>query len=330
MANELCEKFLKIHQSAYTSGTLKCYGYTIQRLTTFFSPQTLIQHIREDHAEEFIAQIDYVGREYFGKNVHISDTARNIQLRNCKKIFNKALGWTFIQTNPFGNLKQIKAIKKPWHHITVKEFKSLMEQVPALRVRAFYAVMYGCGCRSGEALNILANGNNIDFESNQIHLFSRPGSKDIPQFLLKDKEARSITMPKWVKSLLQDLYKEHDPSCPFLFLTPERWQVVQNKWTKLRQKGRSRDWENNMLMNNNHRNFQKFCSMAGILSSDRLCLHCLRKSWATNLAENGIAPKTLCELGGWSNPSTLHEYYTRVSDANRDKARQVLDDLMEE
>jgi len=33
------------------------------------------------------------------------------------------------------------------------------------------------------------------------------------------------------------------------------------------------------------------------------------------------------ELGGWSKPETLHEYY---SDANRDKARQVMDALMGE
>jgi len=107
-----------------------------------------------------------------------------------------------------------------------------------------------------------------------------------------------------------------------------RWQVVQKKWTTLREEGKSREWQNNMLMNNNYRNFQTLCKRAGIHTSDKLCLHCLRKSWACNLAENGIAPKTLCELGGWSNPSTLHEYYIRVSDANRDKARQVLDECV--
>jgi hypothetical protein len=48
------------------------------------------------------------------------------------------------------------------------------------------------------------------------------------------------------------------------------------------------------------------------------------------MPENSIAPKTLCELGGWSKPETLHEYYTKVTDANRDKARQVLDKLMGE
>jgi len=46
------------------------------------------------------------------------------------------------------------------------------------------------------------------------------------------------------------------------------------------------------------------------------------------MAENGTAPRTLCELGGRSKPETLHDYYTRVSDANRDKARKVLDELM--
>ena len=327
---ELCEKYLRVHKEAYTAGTYKCYEYTIQRLTTFFSPHTLIQHIRQDHTEEFIAQIDYVAKEYQDKNSHISDSARNIQLRNCRRIFNKAVEWKFITFNPFGTLKQIKATKKPWHRITVEEFKTLLEIVPTLRLKGFYAVMYGCGLRSGEALNLLVNGKNIDFESNQIHLFSRTGTKDIPQFLLKDKEARSITMPNWVKTILQDLYKEHNPDCPFLFLTPERWKVVQKKWAKLRKAGRSKEWQNSMLMNNNYRNFKQFCSKAGIKTSDKLCLHCLRKSWVCNLAENGIAPKTLCELGGWSNASTLHEYYTRVSDANRDKARQVLDELMGE
>jgi integrase len=327
---ELCDKYLKVHKEAYTAGTYNCYGYTIERLTTFFSPHTLIQHIRQDHAEEFVAQIDYVGKEYQGKNTHISDSYRNIQLRNCKRMFNKAEEWKFISFNPFGKLKQVKATKKPWHRITVDEFKSLLEIAPTLRFKGFIATMYGLGLRSGEALNLLVNGKNIDFESNQIHLFSRPGTKDIPQFLLKDKESRSITMPNWVKTILQDLYEEHDSDCPFLFLTPERWKVVQEKWAKLRDEGRYKEWQNSMLTNNNHRNFQMLCSKAGIQTSDKLCLHCLRKSWACNLAENGIAPKTLCELGGWSNPSTLHEYYTRVSDANRDKARQVLDELMEE
>ena len=54
---DLCEKFLKVNQTVYAAATSDCYGCTIQRLINFFNPHTLIQHIRHDHAEEFIAQI---------------------------------------------------------------------------------------------------------------------------------------------------------------------------------------------------------------------------------------------------------------------------------
>lgn len=327
---QLCDKFITVNQKDYTDGTLENYQQTIERLLTYFHPTTPLQHIKQEHAQEFIAKLDYVRKEYKGKNLEISDSTRNIQLRNCNKIFNTAKQWKYIIFNPFEELKQVKAVKQSWHRITVSEFKDLMDYAPNLRVKTFYSVMYGLGLRSGEALNLLSVGRNIDFDSNQIHLFSRPGNKEVPPFTLKDKEARSISMPNWVKVLLEELYKELDPDCPFIFLTPDRWQVVQKKWTTLREQGKGRKWKNSMLMNNLHRDFVKCCSKAGIKTSDRLCIHCLRKSWACNLAENGIAPKTLCELGGWSKPETLHEYYTKVSDANRDKARRVLDELMGE
>lgn len=327
---QLCDKFLNVTKRDYTMGTFQNYQQTIERLLDYFHPTTPLQQIKLQHAQEFIANLGYIRKEYTGKNLDLSDTTRNIQLRNCKKIFNVAKEWKYIIENPFEKIKQIKAVKQSWHRITVSEFKALVEYAPDLRVKTFYSIMYGCGLRSGEALNLLSVGRNIDFDSSQIHLFSRPANKEIPPFTLKDKEARSISMPNWVKVLLVDLYKELDPNCPFLFLSPDRWQVVQGKWTLLREQGKGREWQNFMLMNNRHRDFLQCCSKAGIKTSDRLCIHCLRKSWACNLAENGIAPKTLCELGGWSKPETLHEYYSKVSDANRDKARRVLDELMGE
>ena len=78
------------------------------------------------------------------------------------------------------------------------------------------------------------------------------------------------------------------------------------------------------------REFKKRCRRAGIKSHERLMLHCPRKSWACNLAENGIAPKTLLELGGWSNIRISDEFYSKVSDENKKRAVQVLDRLMGE
>jgi len=40
----------------------------------------------------------------------------------------------------------------------------------------------------------------------------------MPGFTVKDKEARSIAMPKWVKNLLAQLQEESHENCPLVFL----------------------------------------------------------------------------------------------------------------
>jgi len=217
-----------------------------------------------------------------------------------------------------------------WHRITVDEFNRILEHTTTLRNHVFYSLLYWCGLRCNEALSLLANGSNIDFENGQVHLKSRPGTQTMPPFVLKDKEPRSIPIPKLVLSLLIQLNKEHNSDCPYLLIPPERWKVVQQTWKKMRQEGRAREWQNWRLVCNPLRDFKIYCKRAGIQTDEKINLHGLRKGWACNLAEKGIAPKTLCELGGWSDPSVLHEYYSKATDANRDRARQVLDELMGE
>jgi len=70
-------------------------------------------------------------------------------------------------------------------------------------------------------------------------------------------------------------------------------ETVKSKWDKMRKEGKSKAWQNTHLLNNGLRDFKQRCKRAGIQTHERLMLHCLRKSWACNLAENGIAPK-LC------------------------------------
>ena len=135
-------------------------------------------------------------------------------------------------------------------------------------------------------------------------------------------------MPIWVSNLLLQLYEETDPGSPFLFLTKERWEVVKKNWDNMRNSGRSREWDNGMLQNNTLREFKRHCINAGIKTNERLMLHCLRKSWACNLAENGVPPQTLLKMGGWSDIETVQNFYLKNSDANEKKAVEVLDRLM--
>ena len=76
------------------------------------------------------------------------------------------------------------------------------------------------------------------------------------------------------------------------------------------------------------REFKRHCKNAGIKTNDRLMLHCLRKSWACNLADNGVPPQTLLKMGGWSEIGTVQKFYLKHSDANEKMAVDVLDRLM--
>jgi len=325
---DLTDKFLRVNMKSYTIATVKHYQATIKRLKNHFNPDISIKNIRQEDAQEFISQIDFIHKYFVNRGKEMSDSTRSNQLRNCRKIFNVAVEWGYIRKNPFDNISQTIDDKKNWHYITPDEFESVLSKATNIRIKVLYAVQYGCGLRSGEALNLLWNRANIDFENNRITLVNRPGSLDIPPFILKDKEARSIPAPKWVIDLLTQLQSESQENCPFVFLTADRLIKIKEHWHKLVDKGRTREWQNRDLQNNTLRDFKKCCRRAGIKTNDRLVLHCLRKSWASNLANSGVPAHTLMKLGGWSSIETVMQFYLKSSDENEKKAVEILDKLV--
>ena len=83
-----------------------------------------------------------------------------------------------------------------------------------------------------------------------------------------------------------------------------------------------------MLLNNVLRDFKKHCFLAGIKTNDKLTVHCLRKSYATNLANIGTPAQTLKKLMGHSSIQTTMEFYLRSSDANEKKVCEELERMM--
>ena len=59
-------------------------------------------------------------------------------------------------------------------------------------------------------------------------------------------------------------------------------------------------------------------------------VHCLRKSYGTNLANLGTPAHTLKELMGHSSIVTTQKYYLQSTDANKQKAVEGLDRIMDE
>jgi len=83
-----------------------------------------------------------------------------------------------------------------------------------------------------------------------------------------------------------------------------------------------------MVANNVLRNFRVTCRRAGLKVDTILTLHCLRKSYAQNLADNGTPISTLKSLMGHSDIQTTSEFYLQSTDANEQRACQALDRIM--
>ena len=111
-------------------------------------------------------------------------------------------------------------------------------------------------------------------------------------------EERSVPMPRTVIDILVKLHEKSETNNPFVFLSKERFERVQKKWSEKRELGIAGDWVNRNLVNNSLRNFKVHCRNAGIKTREKLNLHCLRKSYATNLANAGTPVHTFDEIDG--------------------------------
>lgn len=325
---QLTEKFISSRRKILSKSTLDGYEDTINLLLKHFCPTVSIKKIRQEDAEEFIAGLSLVSPEHIKQGKDISDSTRSRHLRQCKKLFSIAVEWNYLKKSPFEKIKSGKIRKQNWHYFSPDEFKSILEKTGDLRTKALYTTMYYTGLRSGEALNLLWDGINIDFEHNKITVVNRAATQELPPFKVKDYEERSVPMPQMVVDILIKLQEESETNNPFVFLSKERFELVQKKWQNdFLKEEKAGDWVNRNLLNNFLRNFKVHCRNAGIKTSEKLNLHCLRKSYASNLANAGTPVHTLMKLMGHSSIATTQKYYLRSSDENEKKAVEELEKI---
>jgi len=132
---QMCDSFIKAKKTPLSYASLYGYQETILRLTEYFYPNTPLRNIQAVHAEEFISNLTIVNKDHLKKNKPLSDSARSKHLRQAKAIFNTALKWGFIRTNPFNGISLGEIRKQPWHYITPEEFKALLQAVDNMRTR---------------------------------------------------------------------------------------------------------------------------------------------------------------------------------------------------
>jgi integrase len=320
------EEFCKIYTECLTvrPETVKLYDNTKRRLLDHFGDRILLNQITPLRAEHFMASL----KPLSGKG-ELSTSARHRVLRNCRTMFNKAVVWEILNRNAFAKVTAPKVVTRDWHYLRPQQYKRLLKAAPSLRWRAFYALCYTAALRLGEALSIL--WTDIDYEKGQVKVQRRPGTVTLPPFEIKDKDSRTVDLPKQSIEVLEDLYSYYQgtqTSSPYIVLDREQYERVKAKWARY-QKQR-KPWKNKNLLNNVLTNFKRHLKKAGIEQEEgkTLSVQTLRKSCIQNWANNITNPEVVKVLAGHSDLKTTMQYYCKIDSDQRAKAAAAIDNLL--
>lgn len=277
-AQQQIEKFLNwLRSKRYSENSIKTYIDAIRVFLYFFSEKALNEIENED--------IIIFNNEYILKN-KLSASYQN-QMVNAVKLF-----FQTIQNRKL-NIELIHRPKKPKilpNVLSKQEVKVILEAHGNMKHRTMLSLIYACGLRRSELLNL--KPNDIDSKRGILLIKQAKGKKD-----------RIAPISKKVIDLLRDYYKAY---------RPENWLFEGQ------HKGEQYSAESLQRV------LKQALQKANIKKP--VSLHWLRHSYATHLLENGTDLRFIQELLG-HNSSKTTEIYTHVSTKSLQNIKSPFDDL---
>jgi integrase/recombinase XerD len=266
-----------MHYRRYSPNTIKTYTEALEIFFRFFQNRALESLIIEDI-------IDFNNDYILKKN--LSASYQN-QVINAIKLFYR---------NRFNRAMEVDFIQRPRREkrlpnvLSKKEIKAILEAPTNLKHRAMISLIYACGLRRSELLNLTLK----DIHSDRNLLFIRQS---------KGKKDRVVPISMKLIAMLRDYYKAFKPKT-WLF----EGQLAGEKYSE-----RSIQ----LVLNQ---------SVSKAKINKQVSLHWLRHSYATHLLESGTDLRYIQELLGHSSSKTT-EIYTHVSTRNLQQIRSPFDDL---
>jgi integrase len=315
--------WLKVKEAELRPGTLDLYRETFHRLMTHFGKSSAIEDLSARRASLFIGSLKRIQKSKQDKPLSPWSKARI--LRNCKAIFQTAIDWGYIRSNPFKAIKTPKLETRRWHYLTPEEYKRLLEVAPDLYRKALYSLAYTTGLRFGELVSL--TWADIDFQKSEVRVCSKSGSETMPPFQVKDHEMRVVPLEKCTCDILTSLHAQAPVANPYVLMDSKRYHTILSRWKQCQEEGRP--WNNRYMMNNALRDFRVHARRAGIRVNGQLTIHCLRKSCGQNWA-NHLPIHVVKELLGHSDISTTQKFYNQVEKDQRRQAAKVIQALVGE
>ena len=261
----------------YSQNTIKTYSEALEVFFQFFkdrSPESLT-----------IEDLIYFNTSYILKK-NLSASYQN-QVINAVKLFYRN---RFNRTMEFDFIQRPRREKRLPNVLSKEEVKSILEAPTNLKHRAMLSLIYACGLRRSELLNLTLK--DVLSDRNLLLIQQSKGKKD-----------RVVPIGNKLIEMLRDYYKAYKPKT-WLF----EGQFPNSKYSE-------KSLENVLKQ-----------SLTKAKIPKKVSLHWLRHSYATHLLENGTDLRYIQELLGHSSSRTT-EIYTHVSTRNLQQIRSPFDDL---
>lgn len=261
--------------------TLDAYQRDITRFLEFL----------EAEGSKSLSEVDnYLVRNFIAKlrlgeisEVKISDNSLARNISSLRSFFYYLIEFKGFDKNPFVNIKQVKQKQQLPEFLFYNEVEQILDSIDTsdftgLRNRLMFEIMYGCGLRLSELVNL--KFADIDFSNRIINIIGKGNKERIVPFhhlikdLLLDYQAQ-----------VSNIQLDHD----FIFINNRKGQISPRgvQFT-----------------------LDKVVLAAGL--SKNVSPHMLRHSFATHLLDNGADIKVVQDLLGHENISTT-QIYTHVS-----------------
>ena len=261
----------------YSQNTIKTYSDALDVFFRFFQNKTIESLTKEDLIQ--------FNTEYILKK-NLSSSYQN-QVINAIKLFYR---------NRFNRSMEVDYIQRPRREkrlpnvLSKNEVKTILESPTNIKHRAMLSLIYACGLRRSELLNLTLK--DILSDRNLLFIQQSKGKKD-----------RVVPIGNKLIEMLRDYYKAFKPKT-WLF----EGQFPNTKYSE-------KSLENVLKQ-----------SLTKAKITKKVSLHWLRHSYATHLLESGTDLRYIQELLGHSSSRTT-EIYTHVSTKNLQQIRSPFDDL---
>ncbi len=263
-------------QKRYSNNTIKTYESMLLMFYAFHQDKS-VEEISVNDLEDYNTR--YILANGF------SFTYQN-QTINALKLFYRYDGMDPLLS---ANLERPKKQSKLPEVLSIDEVKAILASLSNLKHKTLLSILYACGLRIGETLNIKVN--DLDLERRFTHIKSGKGRKD-----------RYVPIPKRMCLLLANYIEAYNPQY-FLFegANGSKYSPVSARQVLKR-------------------------ALDNAMMEKPVTLHTLRHSHATHLLENGTDIRHIQELLGHNSPKTTM-IYTHVSSTSLDRIKNPFDDF---